>query len=328
MTGTAAPAADTARAARRARIATSGIYIAFAVIVIALTATSPAFRSPDNLINIGRQVAVLGIAAFGMTFVILAGEIDLSVGAVAGAAGVVAALVLAAGGGLWAIPAGLAVGAAFGLMNGLLIVHAAVPSFIATLVSFFIAQGVARTLTGGGQTILFDLPLFREIFATGSVFGLRASFLWLVLVFLVLWALLARTRFGANVYAIGGDQANAAMLGLPVRRMKLWVFTLAGGLMGLVGMILIARIGNARADAAIGLEFDAIAAVVIGGTTLGGGYGSLGRTLVGVFLIGVLNNGLAILNVDFNTQQVVKGVLVVGVVLLDRWARQARTGAG
>lgn len=310
-------------ASARARIATSGIYLAFALVVIGLAILSPAFRDPGNLLNIGRQVAILGIAAFAMTYVILAGEIDLSIGAVAGAAGVVTALALSADLGALAIPIGLAVGAGFGLMNGLLIVYAAVPSFIATLVSFFIAQGVARTLTGGGQTILFDAPVFRDTFATGRLFGLPASILWLVVLFLLMWWCLARTRFGAHVYAIGGNQENARMLGLAVDRLRIWIFTLAGALMGIVGMILIARIGNARADAAIGLEFDAIAAVVIGGTTLGGGYGSLVRTLVGVLLIGVLNNGLAILNVDFNTQQVIKGVLVVGVVLLDRWARSS-----
>ena len=310
----------------RERLATSGIYLVFAVIVIGLAVASPAFRSLDNLVNIGRQTAILGIAACAMTFIIVSGEIDLSVGAVAGASGVVTALALASDLGGLAVPIGLAVGTGFGLLNGLLIVHAAVPSFIATLVSYFIAQGLARTLTGGGQTILFDAPLFRDVFATGQVLGFRSSFIWLAVLFILLWWLLARTRFGAHIYAIGGSQQNARKLGLAVDRLRIWIFAMAGGLMGLAGMILIARIGNARADGAIGLEFDAIAAVVIGGTTLGGGHGSILRTLVGVLLIGVLNNALAILNVDFNSQQVVKGVLVVSVVLLDGWARRKRGG--
>jgi len=304
----------------RAQLANYGIFLAFALVVIGMMIASPAFRAPENLIAIGRQVAVLGIASFAMTFVILAGEIDLSVGAVASAAGVVTAMALAAGFGPWAILIGVGVGAGFGLMNGLLTVYAAVPSFIATLVSFFIAQGVALTLTGG-RTILFDADGFRDLFATGSVFGLRSAFLWLLFVFLALWWLLSRTRFGAHVYAIGGSQPSSRMLGLAVDRIKILIFTMAGALMGLVGMILISRIGNARSDGAVGLEFDAIAAVVIGGTALGGGTGSLVRSLIGVMLIGVLNNGLAILNVDFNAQQVIKGVLVIAVVLLDRWAR-------
>ena len=307
----------------RANLADYGLVAALVVVVAALMIVSPAFREFDNLVGIGRQVAILGIAAAAMTFVILAGEIDLSVGAVASASAVVTALALAAGWGVWAIPVGIAVGAGFGLLNGLLVVAVAVPSFIATLVSFFIAQGVALTLTGG-QTILFDADWFRALFATGEVLGNRTAFWWLVGVVVVLWWLLARTRFGSNTYALGGDPQSAAMLGLPVGRLRVAIFTLTGALMGLVGMILIARIGNARADGAIGLEFDAIAAAVIGGTRLGGGYGSMPRTMLGVLLIGVLNNGLAILNVDFNTQQVIKGALVIAVVLIDRWARGER----
>jgi ribose transport system permease protein len=309
----------------RARTADLGLVAALVLIVGALALLSPAFREPANLIGIGRQVAILGIAAAAMTFVILAGEIDLSVGAVASASAVVTALALAQGLGALAIPVGLAVGAAFGLLNGLLVVYVAVPAFIATLVSFFIAQGVALTLTGG-RTILFEADWFRTLFATGELFGARAAFWWLVAVVLALWWALARTRFGAHVYAVGGDAESARMLGLAVGRIRIAIFTATGALMGLVGMILIARIGNARADGAVGLEFDAIAAAVIGGTRLGGGYGTIPRTVAGVALIGVLNNGLAILNVDFNTQQVIKGALVIAVVLVDRWARGTREG--
>ncbi|WP_227287872.1 MULTISPECIES: ABC transporter permease [Paracoccaceae] len=307
----------------RRHMADYGLAVALLVVLAALMLLSPAFRDPANLIGIGRQVAILGIAAAAMTFVILAGEIDLSVGAVASAAAVVTAIALAGGYGIWALPIGLAVGAGFGLLNGLLVVYVAIPSFIATLVSFFIAQGVALTLTGG-RTILFDAEWFRQMFATGVFAGNRAAFWWLLAVALLMWWLLARTRFGANIYALGGDAESAGMLGLPVARLRLAIFTLTGALMGLVGMILIARIGNARADGAIGLEFDAIAAAVIGGTRLGGGAGSMPRTMLGVALIGILNNGLAILNIDFNTQQVIKGVLVIAVVLIDRWARGGR----
>jgi ribose transport system permease protein len=307
----------------RGRLADQGILLTLVLIVLAFAAFSPAFRTPENLINIGRQIAILGLAATAMTFVILMSEIDLSVGAVASASGVVAALALAAGWGIWSIPVGILTGAAFGLMNGLLAVAVAVPSFIATLVSFFIAQGVALTLTDG-QTITFDAPAFRSAFATGEALGLRSAFLWFLGAFLILAWVLHRTRLGAQIYAIGGNAASARMLGLPVARVRLLVFSATGAVMGLAGLILIARIGNARADGAVGLEFDAIAAVVIGGTALAGGQGSLARTALGVLLIGVLNNALAILNVDFNTQQVIKGALVVLVVLADRWIR---TGA-
>lgn len=306
----------------RARgLADAGLLLAFGALVLLLLLWSPAFRAPENIMNIGRGVAILGLAAFAMTFVILLAEIDLSVGAVASASGVVAALALAGGWGWLAVPAALLAGAAFGVLNGLLTVHAAVPSFIATLVSYFIAQGAALTLTGG-QTILFEAPTLRAAFATGSVLGLNAALLWLLAAFAVLWWLLARTRFGAHVHAVGGGAGSARMLGLAVDRIRLLVFAGTGALMGLVGLILISRIGNARSDGAVGLEFDAIAAVVIGGTALSGGRGSLPRTALGVLLIGVLNNALAILDVDYNLQQVIKGVLVVLVVLADRWARR------
>jgi ribose transport system permease protein len=220
------------------------------------------------------------------------------------------------------VPVGIAVGAAFGLMNGLLVTVVAVPSFIATLVSFFLAQGVALTLTGG-QTILFQADGVRAVLATGEVLGLRAAVLWMLGVVLVLAWVLHRTRLGAQVYATGGHAPSARMLGVPVGRVRLAVFTATGALMGLAGLILIARIGNARADGAVGLEFDAIAAVVLGGTALSGGTGSMFRTLLGVATIGILNNALAILNVDYNSQQVIKGVLVVAVVLADQWIRKA-----
>lgn len=305
---------------RRLSLADAGLALAFGAVLLALLISSPAFRAPENLLNVGRQIAILGIAASAMTFVILAGEIDLSVGAVASASGVVAALALAAGWGWLAVPVAVAVGTGFGLLNGLLTVHAVVPSFIATLVSYFIAQGLALTLTGG-QTILFEAEGLRSVFATGTLWGFNAAFLWLVAAFAVLWWLLSRTRFGAHVHAVGGGQGSARMLGIAVDRIRILIFAMTGALMGLVGLILISRIGNARSDGAVGLEFDAIAAVVIGGTALSGGQGSLLRTALGVLLIGVLNNGLAILNVDYNAQQVIKGVLVILVVLADRWTR-------
>ncbi len=310
----------------RAFLARYGVVVALVLVTVALASVSPAFRTVENLVGIGRQVAILGIAAGAMTLVILAGEIDLSVGAVAGAAGVVAAVVLAAGGGWAAVPAAVAVGLGFGLLNGVLVTWAGVPSFIATLVSFFVAQGVALTLTAG-QTIRFEADGLRAVFATGGVAGLSAGFLWLLLVMAVLAWALHRSRFGAHLFVLGGNARIAQMLGLAVGRLRVAVFVLTGGLMGLVGLILISRIGNARADGAIGLEFDAIAAVVLGGTALGGGTGALWRTVAGVALIGILNNGLAIMNADFNVQQVVKGVLVIAVVLIARWTQGiARAG--
>lgn len=303
---------------RRFSAADSGIYLAFVLLVVVLAFASPTFRTLDNLANIGAQSAILAIAAFAMTLVIVSGMIDLSIGAVASLAGVVTATRLAAGDPmLVAMFVGLVVAASIGALNGAVVVLGRVPSFIATLSTFYIAQGLSLSLTGG-QTVTYANPEFRSILATGEAAGIPVAVYWAIGAGVLCWLVLHRTRAGADLFAIGGDSVSSRMLGLPVRRLRFLVLTGAGALMGLVGMILVARIGNARSDGAIGLEFDAIAAVVIGGTSFSGGRGSIVRTAVGVLFIGVLNNGLALLNVDYNTQQIIKGVLVVGAVLLDR----------
>ncbi len=312
---------------RRVRIsaADGGIYIAFALVVLALSILSPSFLTLENLANIGSQSAILAVAAFAMTLVIIAGMIDLSVGAVASLAGVVTASRLAAGDPvLLAVTSGLLVGICIGALNGAVVVLGRVPSFIATLSTFYIAQGLSLSITGG-QTISFSAPGFRDALATGGVVSIPAPVIWALVIGVVCWVLLHRTQSGADIFAVGGNAQSSRMLGIPVKRLRFAILTGAGALMGLVGMILVARIGNARSDGAIGLEFDAIAAVVIGGTSFAGGRGSIVRTTIGVLFIGVLNNGLALLNVDYNTQQIIKGVLVVGAVLLDRVANRARS---
>ena len=305
----------------RRRLADNGIFVVFGVLVVTLAIVSPTFRTLDNLGNIGQQSAILGIAAFAMTLVIVCGSIDLSIGAVASAAGVLAAQRLAAGDPpIVAALAAVVAGGVFGLINGLVVAVGRVPSFIATLASFYVAQGVALALTSG-QTIGFSAQSFRDVFATGDVLGLPSPLIWAIGVGACLAFVLHYTRLGADLFAIGGNAASSRLLGVAVDSRRIAVLTISGALMGLVGLILIARIGNARSDGAIGLEFDAIAAVVIGGTSFSGGRGSIARTTVGVLFVGVLNNALALFGVDYNTQQIIKGVLVVLAVLADRWAK-------
>lgn len=307
---------------RRFDWAQSGIYIAFAALVIVLAIISPTFRTFDNITDIARAAVFLAIGAFAMTFVILLGDIDLSIGAVASLAGVVAALQLSQGASVTqAVLAAVLTGLFMGLLNGFFIVYGKVASFIVTLATFYVAQGLSLSLTGG-QTITFSNAQFQQIFALGTIGGIPTPVALVVVVFIVLWWLLQRTTFGQDVYAIGGNRTSARMLGLPVDRTRIITFALAGALMGIAALGLIARIGNARSDGGIGLEFDAIAAVVIGGTSFGGGRGSLGRTVVGVLFISVINNGLALMNVNFNVQQVVKGVIVIVAVIVDQWARR------
>ncbi|MCC5950239.1 MAG: ABC transporter permease [Nitriliruptoraceae bacterium] len=304
----------------RRRLADNGIYLAFALIVVLFALNSDAFLSIGNAVNVGRQATLVLLAGYAMTFVIISGEIDLSVGANATLVGVATATLLASGTSpLVAVVAGLALGTLVGAVNGALIVLAGLPSFIVTLGSFYALQGVARTVTGG-STVTYSADGFRAVFATGFLAGIPTS-VWIVLLVGVgLHVLLRHTPFGSNVYAVGGDAASAAMVGLRVRWTKFWVFTLSGALLGLAAMGPIARVGNARPDALIGLEFDAIAAVVIGGTSFSGGRGSLPRTVIGALLIAVVNNGLTLLNVPRDVQLVIKGCIIIAAVLLDRWA--------
>jgi hypothetical protein len=204
----------------------NGILVAFALLVGWLTVASPTFRTFDNVLSVGEQSAILAIAAFAMTLVIVCGAIDLSVGAVASAAGVVTALRLAAGDPGWlAVAVGLLVAVGFGMLNAAVVVVGRVPSFIATLATFYVAQGVSLSLTDG-QTIAFDAAAFRSTFATSSPAGVPVALVWAVLVFAVLWLLLHRTRAGANLFAAGGDERSARMLGVPVDRGRFLVLTL------------------------------------------------------------------------------------------------------
>jgi len=298
-----------------------GIYVALALLVVAFALLEPAFLSLDNLANIGRQTTILAIASFAMTFVILAGEIDLSVGAVASLAGVVAAALLRdAAPAPLAILAALGVGAAVGLVNGGVTVYGRIPSFIVTLGTLNAVRGIALAATAA-STIVFRNDGFRDVFARGSLLGVPAP-VWVAAgLFAVLHYLLTQTRFGAHVYAVGGNAAAARMSGVPVERVTVAVFVLSGTLMALAGLVLAARVGNGQPEGALGLEFDAIAAVVIGGTSFSGGRGSLGLTVIGALLVGVLRNGLSLMGVSYHLQLVVVGIVVVVAVLIDRWAR-------
>lgn len=313
------------RSSTRRRIADNGIYVALAVLVVGFALLADPFLTSGNLANVGRQATLILLAGYAMTFVLISGQIDLSVGANATLVGVVTATLLAGGTSpVLAVLTGLALGALVGAVNGALVVGARLPAFIVTLGMFYALQGVSRYVTGG-STVGYDAPGFRQLFANGAVLGVPYPVILVVVVGIGAYVLLRHTRFGSNVYAVGGDATSATMVGLPVARTTFVVFTLAGLIMGLAAMGPIARVGNARPDALIGLEFDAIAAVVIGGTSFAGGRGSLQRTVVGALIIAIVNNGLTLLNVERDVQLVIKGVIIVVAVLIDRWARGRTT---
>jgi ribose transport system permease protein len=298
---------------------TSGVLLGVVALFAFFSLATPFFFNPSNFINIGQQSAVLAIAAFAMTFIILSGEIDLSMGAVGSIAGVLAALALRDGLPLaLAVLIGLGTGAGAGLLNGFISVRFGVPSFIVTLGVASMARAFSRTITENRPVSLFD-ETYLSLFADARLLGIPINIWYVGLVFVLLYVLLMRTPFGVAVYAVGGNRQAARLSGIAAARVKIVVFVLAGTLIGFAGILQAARLGSARVDPINNLELDAIAAVVLGGTSFSGGRGSLARTLLGILLIGILNNGLSLMNVDSYWQLVIKGGIVIAAVLLDRW---------
>jgi ribose transport system permease protein len=302
--------------------------LALALMVVAMSLLSDRFLTPDNGWNILRQISVNLCLSIGMTLVILSGGIDLSVGAILGLAGAVAAGVLKSGieipGTEWvlqctpsgAILVGLVVGAAAGLVNGFTVTRFRLPPFVATLAMLSIARGATMLWTGG-----FPITGLGDGFGrigTGALLGVPVP-VWIMVGLTALFVVVTtRTRFGRHLYAVGGNERAARLTGLNVGRIKLAVYTLAGALAGVAGLIVTARLDSAQPNAGLGYELDSIAAVVIGGTSLAGGRGSLLGTVLGCLIIGVLNNGLFLLNVSPFWQQVIKGLVILLAVALDR----------
>nr|WP_255702218.1 ribose ABC transporter permease [Salinicola sp. DM10] len=300
--------------------------IALIVLCVVLSIVSDNFLSSRNVINVLRQTSINGILAIGMTFVILTRGIDLSVGSVVALAGVVSAsfATTAASGFIPGAPymplvplaVGLLTGIAVGSLSGLAVARYAVPAFVATLGMLSAARGLTL-IYSGGRPIPALTDGYRWI-GTGDIAGIPVPVILFAVVFVVSHFVLTRTRFGRHVYAVGGNPHAAKVSGLSVRRIRLYVYMISGALAGVAGMVLAARTGSALPQAGIAYELDAIAAVVIGGTSLAGGVGRVSGTLIGALLIGVMNNGLDLLGVESYYQQVIKGGLIVAAVMLDR----------
>ncbi len=303
-----------------------GILIALLLVCAVLSFLSEFFLTQRNILNVLRQASVNGILAIGMTFVILTRGIDLSVGSVLALAGVVSASLattspaaMVAGGPfpvMLALGAGIAVGIAAGAVCGVFVAYFNVPAFVTTLGMLSAARGLTL-LYAGGRPVPSLTPEYRFI-GTGDLFGVPMPIVLFGVVFLLAYLLLTFTRFGRHVYAVGGNPHAARVSGINITRVRLMVYVISGALAGLAGMILAARTGSALTQAGIAYELDAIAAVVIGGTSLSGGVGAVTGTLIGALLISVVNNGLDLMGVDSNYQQVIKGMLIVAAVMLDQ----------
>jgi ribose transport system permease protein len=295
------------------RLGTLAGLLALCVFLWALT---PYFLTVSNLLNVMEQTTINAVIAAGMTFVIISAGIDLSVGSLVAVAGVVLAGALHAGMPLAAaIAACLATGFVFGLFNGLAITLGNLPPFIATLGMMSIARGCALVFTDGRPISGFD-PLFRSI-ATGRVLGVPAPVIVTAAVFVVAQFVLAETRFGRYVYAIGGNEEATRLSGVNVRLHKTMVYGVSGLASAVAAVLLTARLNSAQPIAGIMYELDAIAATVIGGTSLMGGEGGLGGTIIGALIMGVLRNGLNLLGVSSFVQQIVIGLVIVIAVLVD-----------
>lgn len=315
---------------RRLIIQNYGIFIAFLLLATILAFSNAYFLTAGNISNVLLQTSINGVLAIGMTFVILTRGIDLSVGSVVALAGIVSAsfATTSATAGvmgapyspLIALPVGVLVGMCCGTIVGVIVSRFAVPAFVATLGMLSAARGMTL-IYGGGRPVPALTTEFRWIGA-GSVYGIPMPVILLGVVFAISWWILNRTRFGRYIYAVGGNPHAANTSGIPVSRLRFAVYVISGGLAGLAGMLLSARTGSALPQAGIAYELDAIAAVVIGGTSLSGGVGRITGTLIGALIIGVMNNGLDLMGIQSYYQQVLKGVLIVGAVMLDQKRNQ------
>ncbi|MEJ5062450.1 ABC transporter permease [Erwinia sp. MYb375] len=320
-----------------------GIIIAFFVLCLIVTVigevqvangawSSNYFLSHENTLIVLRQVSINGILAIGMTFVIITAGVDLSVGSVLALSGIVAARFATTNSGLaigdtahaviMPLIVALGIGIVCGLLNGTILARYRLQPFIVTMGMLSAARGLALLTTDGNPISQLN-PDFRAL-GNGYLLGIPLPVIIFIVLFALAWILLNKTLFGRYVYAVGGNQKSARTSGISVVKIKVLVYTLCAALAGIAGLILTARTGSAQTNAGAAYELDAIAAVVIGGTSMAGGVGTLVGTLFGILIIGVMNNGLDLLGVQSYYQQIIKGALIVVAVLLDPSRKQQR----
>ena len=303
-----------------------GILLVLVLLVLLMAVLAPNFLSVSNGINVARSVSINAILAAGMTLIILTGGIDLSVGSILGVSGVTGVL-------LWtngvptplALVGGILVGALAGAVNGAFVARFALPAFIVTLGSMTYLRGLSYSLLDGQPLVATELG-YRGV-GNGSIAGIPQPVVIMVAVYAVLWFVLERTRFGRHVYAVGGNSEGARLAGINVKRVLMTVYMIGGATAGVAGVIFSARVLSAQPTAGNGYELDAIAAVVLGGTALAGGRGRILGTLIGAVIIGVLSNGLVLMNVPFFYQLIIKGVVIILAIGLDSLKRLGRSSA-
>ncbi|WP_436853799.1 ABC transporter permease [Staphylococcus caeli] len=294
-------------------------FIGLILLVIIISVLNSAFLEPSNLFNLLRQVSINGLIAFGMTFVILTGGIDLSVGSTLALSSAAIAIMMMSGvDSIIALLVGCIFGALLGAINGLLITLGKMAPFIATLATMTVFRGVTLVITDGNPITNLNGNYAFQLFGRGYFLGIPVPAVTMFITFIILYIILHKTVFGRQTYAMGGNEKAAFISGIKVNKLKIMIYSLAGLMSAMAGAILTSRLNSAQPTAGMSYELDAIAAVVLGGTSLTGGKGRILGTLIGVLIIGVLNNGLNLLGVSSFYQQVVKGVVIIIAVLIDR----------
>ena len=287
------------------------------VICVFATILSPSFLSVTNLFNVFKQITVAGIVGCGMTFVILTGGIELSVGSILGLSGVLASGVLASTGNTAAaVAVSLIVGVACGAVNGFFVSVCGIQPFISTLGMMTLLRGVILVYTKGSP-IPIKVDSYK-FFGKGSIAGIPVPVIILIVVFLLAHYILTQTTYGRSVYAVGGNREAARLSGIRVKTSEFLVYTLNGLMCGMAGLILTARLGSAQSTSGTGIEMDAIAAVILGGTSLSGGVGFVLPTVVGAMIMGIIDNILTLMNVNPHATNIVKGAVILIAVLVDK----------
>ena len=301
-----------------------GTILIFVGIFALASVISPAFLTEANLTNVLRQVVVVSLLACGVTFVIILGQIDVSLGSVLALTGTIAASVMATTQSITlAVIVGLLLGGLTGLINGFVITFFRIPSFIMTLAMTTVARGAVLLYTGGAP--ISGLGDFKVI-GQGSIGPVPISVIILAGIVAISWVLLNKTKFGRYVYAVGGNPRAALASGLHPNNIIIRAFVFNGLLCAVAGIVLMSRVNSGQPAGGMGYEFDAITAVVVGGTSLMGGTGTITGTVIGAMIIGVINNMLNLLNVSSYWQQIIKGLIIAVAVILDVWTKSARKG--
>ena len=296
--------------------------IALLVLIGVVSAINPNFFTVDNILNILRQTSVNAIIAVGMTFVILIASIDLSVGSILALTGAFAASMVGTELSiLLVIPAVLLIGTLLGTLSGVIVAKGKVQAFIATLVTMTLLRGVTMVYTDGRpiSTGFSDTADAFAFLGTGYLFGIPVPIWLMAIVFLISWYVLKHTKMGRYIYALGGNEAATQLSGINVDKVKIFVFTVSGFLSALAGLIVTSRLSSAQPTAGVTYELDAIAAVVVGGTSLMGGKGRVMGTLIGALIIGFLNNALNLLDISSYYQMIAKALVILVAVLADNY---------